>query len=192
MPATTTSNYGVPIVDVIADCQAALEDVAPSYDDERSIPKHDAPGRYIWVLTDADATDKPREIGGNPRALHDDVWRVEVHCWGYDTENPNDAKAHKARALRLRQALITSLRQVVGGGAYRLRRTLHRGGDAHQARGWVVVVEIDIVLPLYEARWVGLGGAVEDNTGAKVRPTSVGFDATSAVQGDRKIHAGET
>lgn len=182
---------GVPLVDVIAACQAQLAELGEHLDDERGLVTHTSANRFVWVLTDSETNPSPAKIGGNPRALHDDVWRLEVHCWGFDPENPGNALAHKARALRMRQALITCLRQAVGASRYRLRRTLWRGGDAHTTRGWVVVVEVELLLPLYEARWAGLGGEVEDNGGATVRPTSFGFDATPAQQGDRKIHAGE-
>lgn len=171
---------GVPVLDIISGAQAALAEVAPSFDDERSVPQHDDPNRYVWVLDSVRSSDVD-EIGGNPRALLTEFWNVQVHCWGID----------KARSLRLRQALITVLTSCVGPGNLEFIRTTFRGGEAHHLQGWVSIVEVDIELPLFAARFAQLGGEVIDDKLETVNPEATGWDATGAVVGDGTIVYGE-
>ncbi len=190
-------SYGTLLIDIIDEAQKALSKIAPSFDDEKHIVKHDVPARYVWVLEDSTGTLPPRTAGaiakpGGRKEIITDPWRVSIHCWGYDAENPSDGKAHKALALKLRQALLTVLEQCLPGDALEIIGTRHKGGDAHATRGWVCIVDVDMNLPLYAADIANSSdGNVVDLEGKFVRPTSIGFDASGSTAGDRKIHVGE-
>lgn len=164
---------GVPILDIIEGAQASLEPVAPSFNDERSVPLHDVPTRYVWVLDRVRSGD-PEEIGGNPRALLTEQWNVQVHCWGRDVEH----------SLRMRQALVTAVMSCVGPANLEFILTTFRGGDAQLNQGWVSIVEFDVELPLYAARWADQGGEVIDDKLETVQPDATGWDASGAVADD--------
>src|SRR5688572_13023629 len=115
----------------------ALEPVAPTLIGKRHLAAHGSPARYVWVFTGEEPGGAARG-GGNPRALHVDAWRVDVHCWGADFEE----------AYRLRQALVTSLRCSVRGANYKLGRTTILSDEEHTAYGDVFVVELTLLTPL--------------------------------------------
>ncbi len=184
--------YGEVLVDTICDLQVALQQIAPSFDDERSIAKNDLPTRYVWVLDDTsgalDVRTTGRKAKGQAKELQTDVWRVLVHCWGFDRSRPDDPKAHKAEALRLRRALITALNDCLPADGFEETGTRHKGGTSFSERGWVCIVEVNLMLPLYELDLTG-GPSV----GARlVRPTSVGFaNEPPSPTGDGLLATGE-
>jgi hypothetical protein len=194
-------NTGVPLVDFLSTMQELLSQVAPSFNDEKSLPKNDVPPRYVWVLDETGSKFPRSASGSNPtRILMTDLQRIDVHCWGFEPD-ATDELLHKARALRLRQALLTALRQVAQPEQYNVLRTVQKGGDSTKHRGWVCIVELEVHLPVFEAVWSGspaapgpmAKGVVEDlRRWGTVRPTTVGFDTTPATTGDGEIHAGET
>lgn len=163
----------MPILQVIADAQGALSVVAPSYDDERAVANHHDPNRYVWEL-DSVRSDRTDEAGGNPKALLSEMWNLRIHCWGRD----------KDRSLRMRQALITTLFSCVGGGNLNFLTTTFRGGEAEQLQGWVSIVEVEVELPLYQARFSDQGGEVVDAKLQTIQPITTGWDASAAVEGD--------
>lgn len=145
------------LVDIIEPVAALLAHAAPTTIGRRALPRHAVPPRYVWVPEQITQTG-PGAVGGNPRSLGDDLKVVAVHCWGHDL----------AHAERLRQALLTALRQVVGGRNYEIgTSTCEEPEDIHL--GYLIVVSLTVRMPLPEALFpTAQGDPIRDN----VQPTA--------------------
>lgn len=169
-----------PLVTILDACETALAGVAPSFKGRKYLAQLDAPRRYVWVVLGAD-TQGTTSPGANPRPLHDDGWDLAVHCWGKDLDE----------ALRMRQALVTVVRQQVNGANYSLGRTTVIDDDEHNVDGVAVVQELALRTPLVVAKIPDL---VDDVRPTK-KPTAVEFDPGTPVRGDGLLDApndGET
>lgn len=164
------SSTGVPILDTIAALQAALAQAAPSYDDEKNIPKADAPPRYVWVLGSI-PTGFAR---GNNDLVGIDVCRLEVHCWGND----------KAEAFTLRSYVLTAMARLVGRPRMKNISTDHRGGEGHANKGWVCILKLELWMPLEEAL---LPGDPEPGVGTAIATTEKISQLGTAGDGDLSL-----
>jgi hypothetical protein len=152
---------------VLYDAVAAkLAPLAPSFLGRRFLAQHDAPPRFVWALAG--------EFGGalwrpgmRPRSLHRDEWVFDVHCWGVDFE----------QAYRLRQALVTGLRDAVNGAHYQLGKTAAPlGDDTWTSLGEVLVVSLTVLTDLLEGDPLRLA----DASTTHVRPTHVDLERPPA------------
>jgi hypothetical protein len=160
-----------PLVRFLACCYAALKTTADSYEGRKALSQNDAPPRFVWIFGDTQSP-TTRTPGGNPRALHDDLWSIEVHCWGKDL----------TEALLLRQGLVTAVRRAANGANYKLSSTRLVHGEEHGLHGTIATVSLVVRLPLYSAVIAPPDAPAEtpvtDDTKRTVKPTSVEFDDT--------------
>ena len=143
-----------------------LSIVAPSFVGRRFLLQQDAPPRFVWTLT-GEVGSGPWRPGLAPRVLHKDEWAFDVHCWGVDLE----------QAYRLRQALVTALRDMAAGASFLLGRTAAPLGDeSWLALGEVLVVSVTVHTDLVEGALTDLGDAPV----LRVRPKAAEFERPPA------------
>jgi hypothetical protein len=164
---------GVPIVDIIADVGTLLAVAAPTSTGAKELDRHDAPPRYVWVVTGATSTGASA-IGGNPKSRYDDAWECTVHCQGTTLE----------QALRLRQFLLRAVRTVMQGANFTLGGTtlLTDEEDTHDRH--VAIVTLNLRTPMVDA----LASSLADDTKTTVEITDVDLDPGTPVAGDGYLH----
>lgn len=170
---------GIDFLDRLDEVRIALNVVAPSFEGRKNLERHDVPNRYVWVYTGI-GSQAPQGVGGTgARSISTDVFSMDVHCWG----------STLAHALKLRQALATALRLVIGG---RITNTDLIGDDAHTTNGYAAVVRVDLQEQLIEADLTKCGACVRDaDFGVTARATAVNFKPPVGTQGDGKLEQGE-
>ncbi len=163
--------------------QKRLEPVAPSSDGETALANLDSPPRLVWVVKDAQTSQKGTGQGPTPsrRILAWDLWRVEIHAWGEDIE----------AALELRRCLVEATIEILGR-RFRFGRTWSMGGASYNTHGHAIVSELHFPNPLQSAP-IGTtesppGKASEIGTAIALDTI---FDETIGTAGDGGLSTGE-
>lgn len=123
------------------DVSTAASDGNPFFGEEFLQGQDAAPPRIVWVpVSGAYAVAQQRGSSvADPRALHTDQARVDVHCWGEDT----------ASTLALKDAFVLAVRAALGPN---YRPTGYRWVPSTlTALGRVCILTLDLNLPVTDA-----------------------------------------
>jgi len=130
------------LIDSIA---TALETCGETKFGAEWLTENGAPPRYVWVpITDEYRPPSIFEAPESDEGLVEETLgcfstTFVVHCWGHDY----------AQAFRMRAALITALRSVVGSGNYGVGGAQWINGGPSRF-GWAVLQTLTILTPILE------------------------------------------